>query len=89
MLTYVKTLTATHVSRGFSEALDRVERGETIRITRDGRPVAELRPVTPATGRSLRAALAEAPPLDADIEADIDSAIDQLDSRANGSWPDS
>lgn len=85
----MKILTATHVSRGFSEALDRVERGETIRITRDGRPVAELRPVTPATGRSLRAALAHAPTLDTEIEDDIAGAIEQLDSQPNGSWPDS
>lgn len=68
--------------------LDRVERGQTIRITRDGQPVAELRPITPATGRALRAALADAPALDADIEADIAGAIDLLDSRTNGSWPD-
>lgn len=27
------------------EMLDRVEAGETIRVTRDGRPVAELRPL--------------------------------------------
>lgn len=84
----MKTVTATHASRGFSEVLDRVERGETIRITRDGHPVAELRPITPATGRELRAALADAPALDADIEADIADAIELLDSRVNGSWPD-
>ena len=55
---YPRTVTATHASRGFSEVLDRVEQGETIRITRDGHLVAELRPITPATGRALRAALA-------------------------------
>lgn len=68
--------------------LDRVERGETIRITRDGHPVAELRPITPATGRALRAALADSPTLDAEIETDIADAIELLDPRANGSWPD-
>ena len=68
--------------------LDRVERGETIRITRDGQPVAELRPISPATGRALRAALAHAPALDTDIETDIAQAIELLDSRSNGSWPD-
>jgi prevent-host-death family protein len=84
----MKTVTATHASRGFSEMLDRVERGETIRITRDGHPVAELRPITPETGRALRAALADAPSLDADIETDIAGAIEPLDSRVNGPWPD-
>ena len=68
--------------------LDRVERGETIRITRDGQPVAELRPIRPATGRALRAALADAPALDADIETDIAEAIALLESGSNGSWPD-
>lgn len=68
--------------------LDRVERGETIRITRDGQPVAELRPIRPATGRALRAALADAPALDADIESDIAQAIALLESGSNGSWPD-
>lgn len=50
--------------------------------------IAELRPITPATGRALRAALADAPDLDPDIETDIAGAIELLDSRANGSWPD-
>jgi prevent-host-death family protein len=83
----MKTMTATHASRGFSDVLDRVERGETIRITRDGHPVAELRPITPATGRALRAALAEIPALDPDIEADIEAAITLTTDEPNGSWP--
>ncbi len=80
-------MTATHASRGFSEVLDRVEHGETIRITRDGHPVAELRPVTPATGRKLRAALAKTPTLDAHIEADIEAAKALTTDEVNGSWP--
>jgi hypothetical protein len=35
----VKTITATHASRAFAELLDRVERGETIHIIRDGQTV--------------------------------------------------
>jgi prevent-host-death family protein len=81
-------MTATQASRGFSEVLDRVERGESIRITRDGHPIAELRPITPATGRALRAALTNAPTLDADIETDIADAINLLESRGHGTWPD-
>jgi hypothetical protein len=46
---------------GFSELLDRVECGETIRITRAGHGVAELRPVTSTTGRALRAAAGASP----------------------------
>ncbi len=84
----MKTMTATLASRGFSEVLDRVERGETIRITRDGHPVAELRPISPATGRLLRSALSDVPRLDPDLEADIAGAVELLDSHVNGSWPD-
>jgi antitoxin (DNA-binding transcriptional repressor) of toxin-antitoxin stability system len=81
-------MTATHASRGFSEVLDRVERGETIQITRDRHPVAELRPITPATGRTLRAALAEIPALDSDIETDIEAATALITNEVNGSWRD-
>lgn len=83
----MKTITATNASRGFSEVLDRVEHGETIRITRDGRPVAEVRPVAATTGRGLRAALAELPVLDAAIEADIAAAITLTTNEVNGPWP--
>lgn len=83
----MKTMTATSASRGFSEVLDRVESGETIRITRDGHLVAELRPITPATGRALRAALAAIPPLDADLSDDIASVTSLITDEVNGSWP--
>jgi antitoxin (DNA-binding transcriptional repressor) of toxin-antitoxin stability system len=55
-----------------------VERGETIRITRDGHPIAELRPITPATGRALRAALADA----AITAAEQFRTLVSLDARA-------
>lgn len=83
----MKTITATNASRGFSDMLDRVEHGETIRITRDGRPVAELRPVAAATGRALRAALAELPALDTELEGDIAAAVALATSEVNGTWP--
>lgn len=44
----------THLAR----LLERVRRGERITITRRGRPVAELRPVTITDREALRAALA-------------------------------
>jgi prevent-host-death family protein len=84
----MKTVTATHASRGFSEVLDRVERGETIRITRAGRAVAELRPVTPTTGRALRLALSDAAAtLDDSFEADVAAAVELTTNETNGSWP--
>jgi prevent-host-death family protein len=82
----VRTLTATHASRGFSELLDRVERGETIRITRAGHVIAELRPVAPTTGRALRGALAETPSLDVDFESDVAAATALLTTDENDPW---
>lgn len=84
----MKTVTATHASRGFRGARSCRAGRDDPHHPRLGHPVAELRPITPATGRELRAALADAPALDADIEADIADAIELLDSRVNGSWPD-
>lgn len=60
--------------------LDRVERGETLVVTRDGRPVAELRPLTPArvSIEDFQRAWATLPPIDPDeLHAGIDVVIDQ------------
>lgn len=53
----MKTMTATEASRGFSDLLDAVERGETVTVTRGGHVVAEIRPAARRTGRDLRLAL--------------------------------
>lgn len=59
--------------------IDRVTRGEVVRITRSGRPVAELRPL-PRPGVTAEALVEEArrlPPMDADaLRRDIDAVID-------------
>jgi prevent-host-death family protein len=47
-----KEIGAFEAKTRLSELLDRVDRGEVYLITKRGRPVAELRPVTPTT--SLR-----------------------------------
>ncbi|UER53792.1 type II toxin-antitoxin system prevent-host-death family antitoxin [Kineosporiaceae bacterium SCSIO 59966] len=80
----MRTITATEASRGFSELLDAVERGETVSITRAGHVVAEIRPAAPTTGKALREALKDLPPLDDDIEADIESATSLL--RLDDPW---
>jgi prevent-host-death family protein len=61
------------------EVLDRVERGERVVITRDGRPVAELRPLPRRSARS--AELIERrkplPPVDdVALRRDIDAVLD-------------
>ena len=62
------------------EVVDRVRSGETVTITRDGEPVAELRPLP--RRRLGAAALVERfrrlPPVDPDrLRADVDAVIDQ------------
>ncbi|UZN03571.1 type II toxin-antitoxin system Phd/YefM family antitoxin [Cellulomonas sp. S1-8] len=84
----MRTLTATHASRGFSDLLDAVERGETVRITRAGHVVAELRPVAATTGRALRTALRDTPRLDDAFEADIAAATALLTEPERDPWAD-
>lgn len=69
--------------------LDLVEQGEMFVIMRDGQPVAELRPVTRATGRVLATALAELEPLDDAFASDIATAVGMLDNNVDLQWLDS
>jgi prevent-host-death family protein len=48
------TMTATEASRHFKEVLDRVERGESIVVTRGGRRVAVLGPAPSCPGRAVK-----------------------------------
>ena len=62
------------------EAIDRVERGERLTVTRDGRPVAELSPVgRPALdAATLLRRWARLPAMDPmRLRADIDELLDQ------------
>ena len=62
------------------EVLDRVLAGECITVTRDGRPVAELRPIpsTPLNAASLVERFSRLPPLDPGrFRADVDAVVDQ------------
>jgi prevent-host-death family protein len=62
------------------EVIDRVQAGERVTITRDGRPVAELRPLPPqpVDVRTFLARWRRLPPMDPErLRADIDSIIDQ------------
>jgi prevent-host-death family protein len=61
------------------EVLDRVERGERVVITRDGRAVAELRPLPRRSARAaeLIARRKQLPRVDPDaLRRDIDAVID-------------
>lgn len=62
------------------EVLARVEHGEAVIVTRDGRPVAELRPLPrrSATAAELIARRRNLPPVDPEKwRDDIDTLIDQ------------
>ena len=61
------------------EVVERVEHGEAVRITRDGRPVADLRPLEAArlTLPALLARFRSLPPIDpANLRKDIDRVFD-------------
>ena len=62
------------------DVVDRVEAGESVTVTRDGRPVAELRPIRSrgVPGAVLIERWRRLPAVDADaLRRDIDAAIDQ------------
>ena len=61
------------------EVLDRVERGERVIVTRDGRPVAELRPLPRRSARTaeLIERRKRLPPVDdVALRRDIDAVVD-------------
>jgi prevent-host-death family protein len=61
------------------DVLDRVSRGETLTVTRDGRPVAELRPLSrrPAAAAVLLEVWRRLPVVDPwRLRSDIDAFID-------------
>lgn len=80
-------MTATEASRGFSDLLDAVERGETIRITRGGESIAEIVPARRKTGRDLDAALGPSR-LDEDFAREIRELRDWLPSHEGDPWGD-
>ena len=62
------------------EVIDRVERGERLTVTRDGKPVAELAPLgrAPLGAPALLARWSRLPTVDpVALRADIDALIDQ------------
>lgn len=74
------TVTIRDLRNHGGDVVDRVEAGERLTVTRDGRPVAELRPVR-SRGIAAAALLARwrrLPAVEADaFRRDIDAALDQ------------
>ena len=81
-------MTATEASRNFSDLLDLVEAGETVRITRGSEMIAEVAPARRRTGADLERALAAAKlqPLDDDIERDIADTLALVTNEGSDPW---
>jgi prevent-host-death family protein len=78
----VETVTVRELRNSGGEVLDRVERGESVIVTRDGRAVAELRPLPRRSARPIelierRKRLPRIDPesLRRDIDAVLDSSM--------------
>ncbi|MDO5678163.1 MAG: type II toxin-antitoxin system Phd/YefM family antitoxin [Propionibacteriaceae bacterium] len=82
----MRTVAATAASRGFSELLDAVERGDTITITRGGHPIAVVSPAKRYTVGRLVGQLAELESLDPKFESDIADALALLTSEVKDPW---
>lgn len=81
-------MSATEASRRFSDLLDAIEAGETVRVTRGNKPIAEIRPARHRTGRDLRLALADLDAPDEQFIGDVVEAIAALSQEVPDSWPD-
>jgi antitoxin (DNA-binding transcriptional repressor) of toxin-antitoxin stability system len=84
-------MTATEVSRHFSDAINRVDSGEEIEIVRNGRAIAELRrPSQPIgiSGAALRELMDGLPPLDEVFASEVELERARLGTET-GAWPES
>ena len=79
-------MTATEASRRFSDLLDAIEAGESVTVTRGNKPVAEIRPVQPKTGRGLRVGLAGIPAPDDEFAATIAEATGLVTEEVPDPW---
>lgn len=75
-----KTITQRELRNDSASVLREVQAGQTLIVTRNGVPVAELRPIQPrrfAARTAIAAAAARAPRIDAhQFRADVDAVID-------------
>jgi prevent-host-death family protein len=76
----LKTVTIRDLRNRGGEILAEVARGEAVIVTRDGEPIAEIRPLPPRglTTDELLARWRHLPPIDpVQFRADVDSIVDQ------------
>lgn len=86
-------MSAAEAARNFSELLDLVEAGKTVRIMRGDKLIAEIKPVPRRTGADLEAAIlaTDLSPLDDDFERDIAETLALVSKEKGDLWaaPDS
>lgn len=78
-MAYMAEITIRELRNHGGEVVDRVAQGEQITVTRAGKPVAELRPVSrpPLTAETLVARWHRLPPVDyGTMRADLDEVLD-------------
>jgi prevent-host-death family protein len=76
----VDSVTVRDLRNSGGEVLDRVERGESVIVTRDGQPVAELRPLARRSARptELIERRRRLPRVDPEsLRRDVDTVVDQ------------
>lgn len=71
-------MSATEASRSFAAFLNEVEQGQTVVVTRGGRRIATIGPVTAGSGAEVAAILRSHRP-DADFAADVIAARDAVE----------
>ena len=81
----MRVMTATEASRSFAALLDEVERGQTIVITRGGRRVAAIGPISASNGAAVKTLLA-ARAVDDEFAADVLAVRDAV-SLEGPAWP--
>lgn len=81
----MRTVTATEASRSFAALLDEVESGESVIVTRGGRRIACIGPVTAGNGRGV-VELLTAGLADDDFAADVAAARAAV-SLEGPAWP--
>ncbi len=72
----MRTVTATEASRSFAALLDKVERGETVVVTRGGKRIASIGPASSGNGAEVMALLAGG--VDEDFADEVAAARDAL-----------
>lgn len=85
-------MTATEVSRNFSEVSNRVAAGEEITVTKGGRPLLVMKRAEPETrewipASELFAMLERIPRLDDEFAADVEAARAEMNARPERATP--